>query len=138
MFQVRAPNASQVEKAVTDAGTPSSQVGVGSKAQWQAQTVPLTITQTEHVQDSIAKELGVNVNSINTQFVGPTWGSDTSSRTDRVPRRIAMDLSIAFEWKMVAAFIALLHDILITVGIYVLPGSRLARPPSSACSRSSG
>src|SRR5262249_5564685 len=32
-------------------------------------------------------------------------------------------LSIAFEWRMaVAAFIALLHDILITVGIYALTG----------------
>jgi preprotein translocase subunit SecF len=36
---------------------------------------------------------------------------------------IVIYLSIAFEWRMaVAAFIALLHDILITVGVYALTG----------------
>ena len=136
VFQVRAPNASisQVEKAVTDGGGGNAvvqQVGVGSKAQWQAQTAPLTITQTEHVQDSIAKELGVNVNSINTQFVGPTWGSQISSKAIEALIAflvvIVIYLSVAFEWKMaVAAFIALLHDILITVGIYALAGFQVS------------
>jgi len=36
---------------------------------------------------------------------------------------IVIYLSIAFEWRMaVAAFIALLHDILITIGVYALTG----------------
>src|SRR6202035_1407351 len=36
---------------------------------------------------------------------------------------IVIYLSIAFEWrKAVAAFVALVHDILITVGIYALAG----------------
>ncbi len=136
VFQVSAPNASisQVEKAVTDGGGGSpivQQVGLGSKAQWQAQTAPLTIAQTQHVQDSIAKELDVNVNSINTQFVGPTWGSQISSKAIEALIAflvvIVIYLSIAFEWKMaVAAFIALLHDILITVGIYALAGFQVS------------
>jgi preprotein translocase subunit SecF len=136
VFQVRAPNASisQVEKAVTDGGGGNpivQQVGLGSKAQWQAQTAPLTIAQTQHVQDSIAKELGVSVNSINTQFVGPTWGSQISSKAIEALIAfvvvIVIYLSIAFEWKMaVAAFIALLHDILITVGIYALAGFQVS------------
>ncbi len=136
VFQVRAPDASisQVEKAVTDGGGGNAvvqQVGVGSKAQWQAQTAPLSIAQTEHVQDSIAKELGVNVNSINTEFVGPTWGSQISSKALEALIAflvvIVIYLSIAFEWKMAsAAFVALLHDILITVGIYALAGFQVS------------
>ncbi len=136
VFQVKAPTASigQVEKAVTDGGGGNAvvqQVGVGSKAQWQAQTAPLTIAQTEHVQNSIAKELGVNVNSINTEFVGPTWGSQISSKALEALIAflivIVIYLSIAFEWKMaVAAFIALLHDILITVGVYALAGFQVS------------
>ena len=136
VFQVRAPNASisQVEKAVTDGGGGNAvvqQVGVGSKAQWQAQTAPLNIAQTEHVQNSIAKELGVNVNSINTEFVGPTWGSQISGKALEALIAflivIVIYLSIAFEWKMAsAAFVALLHDILITVGIYALAGFQVS------------
>ena len=136
VFQVKAPNAtiSQVEKAVIDGGGGNpvvQKVGVGSKAEWQAQTAPLTITQTEHVQDSIAKELGVNVNTVNTQFVGPTWGSQISSKAIQALIAflivIVIYLSIAFEWKMAtAAFIALLHDILITVGIYALAGFQVS------------
>ena len=40
---------------------------------------------------------------------------------------IVIYLSIAFEWKMAsAAFVALLHDILITVGIYALAGFQVS------------
>jgi len=136
IFQVKAPNASisQVEKAVQDGGGGTvtvQKVGVGSKAQWQAQTAPLSIGTTEHVQDSLAKELGVNVNQISTTFVGPTWGSQISSKA--LEALIAFlvvivgYLSIAFEWKMAsAAFVALIHDILITVGIYALAGFQVS------------
>jgi preprotein translocase subunit SecF len=136
IFQVKAPNASisQVEKAVQDGGGGTvtvQKVGVGNKAQWQAQTAPLSIGTTEHVQDSLAKELGVNVNQISTTFVGPTWGSQISSKA--LEALIAFlvvivgYLSIAFEWKMAsAAFVALMHDILITVGIYALAGFQVS------------
>jgi len=136
IFQVKAPNASisQVEKAVQDGGGGTvtvQKVGVGNKAQWQAQTAPLSIGTTEHVQDSLAKELGINVNQISTTFVGPTWGSQISSKA--LEALIAFlivivgYLSIAFEWKMAsAAFVALIHDILITVGIYALAGFQVS------------
>jgi preprotein translocase subunit SecF len=132
IFQVKAPTASitQVEKAVSDGGGGTAtvqKVGLGSAAQWQAQTAPLTITQTQHVQNALAKELGLNVNNINTTFVGPTWGSQISSKATEALIAflivIVIYLSIAFEWKMAsAAFVALMHDILITVGIYALAG----------------
>ena len=136
IFQVKAPNATitQVEQAVSDGGGGTAtvqKVGVGSSAQWQAQTAPLTITQTEHVQDALAKEFGLNVNDINTTFVGPTWGSQISSKA--LEALIAFlvvivgYLSIAFEWKMAsAALVALMHDILITVGIYSLAGFQVS------------
>ncbi len=132
VFQVKAPNAaiSQMEKAVSDGGGGAAivqKVGVGNGAQWQAQTAPLTISQTQHVQNSIARELGVSVSSINTTFVGPTWGSQISSKATEALIAflivIVIYLSIAFEWKMAsAAFVALMHDILITVGVYALAG----------------
>jgi preprotein translocase subunit SecF len=136
VFQVHAPNASisQVERAVTDGGGGNAvvqKVGVGTGAQWQAQTAPLTIAQAQHVQDSMAKELGVNVNSINTEFVGPTWGSQISSKAIQALIAflivIVIYLSIAFEWKMaIAAFVALIHDLVIAVGVYALAGFQVS------------
>ncbi len=61
------------------------------------------------------------------QLVGPTWGGQITSKAIEALIIflvvIVIYLSIAFEWRMaVAAFVALLHDILITIGVYALTG----------------
>ena len=41
--------------------------------------------------------------------------------------RASLNLSIAFEWRMaIAAFVALLHDIVITIGVYALTGFQVS------------
>jgi preprotein translocase subunit SecF len=136
IFTVKAPNASisQVEQAVSDGGGGTAIVqkaGSGSKADWSAQTAPLSIGQVDKVQDALAKELNISVSDVSTQFVGPTWGSQISSKAIEALIAflivIVIYLSIAFEWKMAsAAFVALLHDILITVGVYALAGFQVS------------
>ncbi len=136
IFTVKAPNAtiSQVEKAVADGGGGTStvqQAGVSQQAQWQAQTAPLTIAQTQHVQNALSKELNIPQSQISTNFVGPTWGSQISSKALEALIAflivIVLYLSIAFEWKMAtAALVALLHDIVITVGVYALAGFQVS------------
>ncbi|HEX4253746.1 MAG TPA: protein translocase subunit SecF [Streptosporangiaceae bacterium] len=136
IFTVKAPNAtiSQVEKAVSDGGGGSVTVqkaGVGTKAQWQAQTAPLSIAQNEKVQNTLASELHIGQSQISSQIVGPTWGSQISSKALEALIAflivIVIYLSIAFEWKMAsAAFVALLHDIVITVGVYALAGFQVS------------
>jgi preprotein translocase subunit SecF len=136
IFTVKAPNAtiSQIQKAVADGGggtTTVQKAGVGTKAQYQAQTESLSIHANETVQDSLAKELGIPKSQISTKIVGPTWGSQISSKALEALIAflivIVIYLSIAFEWKMAAAaFIALLHDILITVGVYALAGFQVS------------
>ena len=136
IFTVKAPNAtiSQVEQAVSDGGGGTAVVqkaGAGSKADWSAQTAPLSIGQVDKVQDSLAKELNITQNQVSTQFVGPTWGSQISTKALEALIAflivIVIYLSIAFEWKMAsAAFVALLHDILITVGVYALAGFQVS------------
>jgi len=63
--------------------------------------------------------------------VGPTWGSQITSKAVQALIIflvvIVLYLSLAFEWKMaIAAFIALLHDIVITVGVYALTGFQVS------------
>jgi preprotein translocase subunit SecF len=136
IFTVKAPTAtiSQIEQAVADGGGGQVTVqksGVGSNTQWQAQTAPLSIGQAQKVQDSLAKELNITQNQVSTNFVGPTWGSQISSKASEALIAflivIVLYLSIAFEWKMAtAAFVALLHDIVITVGVYALAGFQVS------------
>ena len=60
-------------------------------------------------------------------FVSGTWGSEITGKALKALIVflvvIVIYLSIAFEWKMAtAAFVALIHDIVITVGVYSLFG----------------
>ncbi|MHB8435116.1 MAG: protein translocase subunit SecF [Acidimicrobiales bacterium] len=68
-----------------------------------------------------------SMSSVSVQQVGPTWGSQITHKAVVALIvffiMIAIYISIFFEWKMaLAAIIAVLHDILVTVGIYSLSG----------------
>jgi len=81
----------------------------------------------EKVVPQLMKDIGVSESDISVQSVGSTWGSQITNKaiTGLIVFLIAVIvyLSIRFEWKMaLAAIIALLHDILITAGIYSLVG----------------
>ena len=112
VFTVQAPSASlsQVQKAVTDGGVTGAivqEVGSGSKKSWQVQTETLTNNQTTSVENSLARELGVTQGDISVTSVGPSWGSQISSKAIQALIAfvivIVLYLSIAFEWKMAAA-----------------------------------
>ena len=136
VFTVQAPSASvsQVQKAVTDGGVSGAivqEVGSGSKKSWQVQTQTLTNNQTTNVENSLARELGVTQNDISVNSVGPSWGGQISTKAIQALIAfvivIVIYLSIAFEWKMaVAAFVALLHTLVITVGVYALTGFQVS------------
>ncbi|WP_432036395.1 protein translocase subunit SecF [Streptomyces cucumeris] len=79
------------------------------------------------VQEALSKKLDVSTNKIDTQLVGPSWGEQIASKAWQglaiFMVLVVVYLAIAFEWRMaVAALIALIHDITITVGIYALVG----------------
>jgi preprotein translocase subunit SecF len=109
------------------------QVGVGRDAKWQVQTAKLTFGTQTAVQDALASNLHVagGSNAVSTTFVGPSWGSQISQKALQALIAfmvvIVIYLSIAFEWKMaIAAFVALAHDIVITIGVYALTGFQVS------------
>src|SRR5580658_6777359 len=135
IFQFSAPTASvsQVQNAVEDGGVSGAVVQQLSGAQkgWQVQTKALTGDQTTTLEGSISSKLGVNPNDITTTTVGASWGSQISSKALQALIAflivIVIYLSIAFEWKMaIAAFVALIHDIVITTGVYALAGFQVS------------
>jgi preprotein translocase subunit SecF len=79
------------------------------------------------VDAALAKVTGARPAQISFNEVGPSWGSEVSSKALRalVVFLVLVSLYIAFrfEWKMAAATLAaLVHDILITVGVYAVFG----------------
>jgi preprotein translocase subunit SecF len=130
-----ASSISQVQQAVSGTGDGQGaivqHVGSGSSATWQVQTGKLDYAQGQQVQSTLSRELGIPQNQISVNFVGASWGSQISQKALQALIAflivIVIYLSIAFEWRMaVAALIALVHDIVITVGVYALAGFPVA------------
>jgi len=126
-----ATSISQVQRAVSGTGDGQGaivqHVGSGSSATWQVQTGKLDYAQGQKVQSTLARELGIPQSKISVNFVGASWGSQISQKALQALIAflivIVIYLSIAFEWRMAAAaLVALVHDIVITVGIYALAG----------------
>src|SRR3954470_1866413 len=75
------------------------------------------------IAKAIADEAGVKVGDVAQQTVSKSWGDQITKKAQRalIIFLVLVSLYIAFrfEWKMaLATLIALLHDILVTVGIY--------------------
>ena len=85
---------------------------------------------TNKVVDAMAKVAGKSANQVSTSSVGPTWGSQITNRALEALIvffiAVVAYISIRFEPKMaLAAFIAMVHDLLITVGVYSLFGFQI-------------
>ncbi|MET9689062.1 protein translocase subunit SecF [Streptomyces sp. NPDC006514] len=79
------------------------------------------------VKKTLAADLKVSEADINADLVGPSWGEQIANKAwtglGVFMVLVVIYLAIAFEWRMaVAALIALIHDLTITVGVYALVG----------------
>ncbi|MFJ7588633.1 protein translocase subunit SecF [Streptomyces sp. NPDC097617] len=79
------------------------------------------------VKKKLAADLKVDEAGINADLVGPSWGEQIANKAwtglGIFMVLVVIYLAIAFEWRMaIAALIALIHDLTITVGIYALVG----------------
>jgi len=80
------------------------------------------------VVTALAKAYGVSESQVSSTFIGPSWGADISKKAleGLIAFLILVSLVIAFyfrTWTMaVAGIVALLHDLLITAGVYALVG----------------
>jgi len=91
------------------------------------QTGTLTQERIVALKQDFEQSFGVDISQISSQVVGPSWGKEISSKALRALIVflivVMIYLALAFEPKMaVAAILAVIHDVLITVGIYALVG----------------
>ena len=91
------------------------------------QTGALTVGQSKAIETSLTQTFGVNIEDIDTQIIGPSWGAEITKKAlyglFAFLLVIMIFLAMVFESKMaIAAIIAVIHDVFITVGIYALVG----------------
>jgi preprotein translocase subunit SecF len=115
------------EGAGVDIGEPI--VTKNSQGTIRVETEPLTGTDAEDkvlvIQQAIASKFGLSVGQVATQEVGPTWGKQITNKAIKslivFLVLVTVFISIRFEFKMaISAIVALVHDLLLTVGVYAL------------------
>ncbi len=88
---------------------------------------PLSATKTDQVTSSLAELTGSQTDQVNLTEVGPSWGEEISRKALRalVVFLILVTIYIAFRFEMkmaIPTLAALVHDVIITVGVYTLTG----------------
>jgi preprotein translocase subunit SecF len=123
-WQVKAPGVS-VEHARSQLGVI---VGSGTKIQTVGNSILVeapkaTAGKTDQVRDILAKLGHTQSSQVNVSTVGPSWGKDISRKAEQALvvflLALLVYLSLRLEWKMaLAAIIAMVHDVVISVGVY--------------------
>ena len=124
------PSTTSVENArniVKDAGIESALIVSVGNERLEIQTPPLEQEQIESFIAKISTDFKVEKSTITTQSVGPSWGADITRQAliglGVFILLVILFLTIYFEIRMaMAAIVALLHDLLITIGVYAITG----------------
>jgi preprotein translocase subunit SecF len=137
-WEVLAPHTTiaNMTTAVKAVGLPDPSVEKLGSQTYQVSADIQSLSQTSQnalsnkVVDAMAKVAGKSTNQVSITAVGPTWGGQI---TDKALEALIVFfiavvayISIRFEPKMAAAaFIAMVHDLLVTVGVYSLFGLQI-------------
>ncbi|GII34052.1 protein translocase subunit SecF [Planotetraspora mira] len=125
----RTPGSSveQVRSTVEGAGPHQVIVQQAGSKNWRVTTESLDVDGVSKVQKAVAEEYKIPEAQVSSQVIGATWGGEVSQKAWLglvvFMLAIMLYLSVAFEWRMaLAAVVALVHDLVITAGIYAWSG----------------
>jgi preprotein translocase subunit SecF len=122
---------SDVSKAFSDAGTPAADppqaVGSGDTHQIVVKTETLNSNNTLSVKNDVSKSLGIDQSKITVNTVSSSWGHDITIKAIQglivFLVVVSIYISLRFQWRMaVGGMVALLHDLVITAGVYSIVG----------------
>ena len=133
--EFRVSNPTEVVETIAS-DTVNEVVGVGSNPRVsivggdsvRVQTEQLTTEETELIRTELAEAYDVPVSEVTSSFIGATWGQDITTQALRalVVFLLLVSAVMAFyfrTWKMsLAAMTALIHDLVITAGVYGVLG----------------
>ncbi|MEU7003992.1 protein translocase subunit SecF [Nonomuraea sp. NPDC046570] len=128
VFSFKAPTATieEVRATFKDEGVHES-IPQTAGDRWRVTTETLTESNVTKVQKAIAADYKVPENQVDIQSIGASWGGEVSQKAwiglGVFMLAIILYLSMAFEPKMaLAAIVALVHDLVITAGVYAWSG----------------
>jgi preprotein translocase subunit SecF len=126
-FQV--PSASctidDARAAVADTGVQVSTVTALGNDYIRVTTEAVEQGQSLQIRQALADACQVQADDVAAQVVGPTWGGEITQKALTALGvflvLVSVFLAIYFDWRMaVSALVALIHDILLTIGVYSL------------------
>jgi len=124
-WEVRAPHVSvaKTRDTLRPLGLADAKIQTVGGGVVRVQGPHLSLARQQKVSEALAKLGRTSANAVSINDVGPSWGKAVTNkaRTALIAFFIAITIYISarFEWKMaVAALAAVVHDILITVGVY--------------------
>ncbi len=121
------PSVSTVRSIMADNGVTDPKIVIIGGNQIRVQAPSGKAAVLDKITAALAKNGGVSASAVSVNEVGPTWGGQVSHKAlvalAWFMGLIALYLSVRFEPKMaLAALLALVHDIIITVGVYSVFG----------------
>jgi preprotein translocase subunit SecF len=121
------PSVGDVRDVLEPLGLADSKVLVLGGDSVRVQAEELSPTKQDQVTRALARYSGIDPSEVSVSTVGPTWGDRVSEKALRALVIffvvIALYLWFRFEWKMaVAALVAVVHDIIVTAGVYSITG----------------
>jgi preprotein translocase subunit SecF len=138
-WEVPAPgvSVSEARDALEPVGQADAKIQVVGEDTLRVQGPELDDAAIEDVRQALAQLAGTDAADVSVSTVGASWGGDITESAVRALvlffLAILIYLSIRLEWRMaVAAIVAVLHDVIISVGVYsifqfeVTPGTVIA------------
>ncbi|HVF75037.1 MAG TPA: protein translocase subunit SecF [Acidimicrobiales bacterium] len=128
-WEVRAPgvSVSEARDALRPVGMGDAKIQIIGDDLIRVQESASDPAKSAQVTQALADLAKVPTNQVNLNEVGPSWGEEITNKARQALIvfliAITIYISLRFEWKMaVATLVALVHDILVTVGAYSLSG----------------
>lgn len=122
----------EAERVLTDNGLDAAGARIQQRASDSGAFIKVQVGVQDpevlgRLQTAFAAEAGVGVDDVSVNAVSSSWGRDVTNRAIRAlvffTAAVALFISIRYEWRMaLAAIVAMVHDVVIAVGIYSLLG----------------
>jgi preprotein translocase subunit SecF len=120
------------EGVLTDAGVDATDADIQRRSSDSGDIIKVQIGDQpdevrEQLQQAFAEAAGVDANEVSVQSVSSTWGREITEKALRALViflvLVSIFISIRFEWRMaLASIIAMIHDVVVSVGVYSLFG----------------
>ena len=129
--QVTAQTVDEVRSAVEQVGLPDNDeltvTTVGDNTV-RVQTRSLNVDEVAQVKQAIADRLGISIDDVAYSLIGASWGQQITQQA-LIALAVFLALVMVLIWayfrdfKMsISAIVALLHDLLVTIGVYAIVG----------------